>query len=317
MIQVSTQAILAARPPKNLVDPRRPYAFFVEQEPTAHGEIVDVATVFLTNRECPWHCLMCDLWKNTTADPVPMGAIPEQIDYALCRLPAARYIKLYNSGNFFDARAVPSGDHQAIAVRVERFERVIVENHPKLCGDACLRFRDLCGRPLEVALGLETIHPEVLPRLNKGMTLDDFARAVEFLLAGGVSVRAFILLRPPFLDESQGVEWAIKSVDYAFSLGVGCCAVIPTRGGNGMLTHLADQGLFASPNIRSLEQVLELGISLGKGRVLADLWDVDRFYDCAVCGPRRAARLAEMNLQQRLLPPVDCHCCTCVNSVRD
>lgn len=309
MIQVSTQAILVARPPKNAVDPRRPYAFLVEQEPAAGGTVVDVATVFLTNRECPWRCLMCDLWKNTTDDSVPHGAIPEQIDYALSRLPAARHIKLYNSGNFFDVQAVPRGDHQAIAERVRHFERIIVENHPKLCGDACLRFRDLCGRPLEVAMGLETIHPEVLPGLNKGMTLDDFARAVDFLLCGGISVRAFILLRPPFLSEDEGVEWAIKSLEYAFSLGVGCCAVIPTRGGNGVLAELTKQGLFASPSIRSLEQVLEHGLSLGRGLVLADLWDIERFYDCDECGPRRAARLAEMNLKQRLLPAVDCvHC---------
>ena len=43
----------------------RPYAFFVEEERSASGEVVPVATVFLTNRECPWRCLMCDLWKNT------------------------------------------------------------------------------------------------------------------------------------------------------------------------------------------------------------------------------------------------------------
>lgn len=309
MTQISTQAILAARPPKNAVDPQRPYAFFVEQEPAEGGGIVDVATVFLTNRECPWRCLMCDLWKNTLDETVPVGAIPEQIDYALSRLPAARHIKLYNSGNFFDVRAVPPDDHPAIATRLERFERVIVENHPKLCGDACLRFRDLCRRPLEVALGLETIHPEVLPRLNKGMTLDDFSRAADFLLSAGISIRAFILLRPPFLSESEGIEWAIKSLEYAFSVGVSCAAVIPTRGGNGILTALAAQGLFASPSIRSLEQVMEHGITRGGGRVLVDLWDIERFYTCAMCGPRRAARLAEMNLKQCLLPPIKCcHC---------
>src|SRR5579872_3248975 len=133
---ISTKAILQARPPKNAVDVSRPYAFLLERECSASGEVVDVATIFLTNRECPWRCLMCDLWKNTTDETVPLGAIPQQIDYALERLGPARQIKLYNSGNFFDAHAIPPADHQAIARRVGRFERVIVENHPKLCGDA-------------------------------------------------------------------------------------------------------------------------------------------------------------------------------------
>ena len=99
--------ILARRPARNSLDPSRPYAFFVEEERSASGEVVPVATVFLTNRECPWRCLMCDLWKNTLAETVPAGAIPAQIDYALQRLPPARQIKLYNSGSFFDTQAIP------------------------------------------------------------------------------------------------------------------------------------------------------------------------------------------------------------------
>ncbi|HVX15033.1 MAG TPA: radical SAM protein [Pirellulales bacterium] len=311
MNDLSTRAILAARPPKHVVDVRRPYAFFVEQEKSTAGPLVEVATIFLTGSECPWHCLMCDLWKHTTDHPTSLGAIPEQIDYALAQLAPARHVKLYNSGNFFDVRAVPPQDHQAIAERVRRFGRVIVENHPKLCGEPCVRFRDLCGTELEVAMGLETVHPDVLPRLNKGMTLDDFARATDFLLRHDISLRAFILLKPPFLTEQEGIEWAIRSLEYAFSLGVDCCSLVPTRGGNGILDQLKADGQFSPPTIRSLEQVLEQGLSLGRGRVLADLWDIERYYDCPHCGPRRADRIAAMNLSQQAAPEVTCEsCCT-------
>src|SRR6185369_14169555 len=179
------------------VDPRRPYALFVEQERAATGAIEDVATIFLTNRECPYRCLMCDLWQNTTDETVPVGAIPEQIDFALSRIPPARHVKLYNSGNFFDAKAIPPTDHADIAARVRHFNTVIVENHPNLCDDACVRFRDLLGTRLEIALGLETVHPEVLPALNKQMTLADFERAARFLTWHDIAARAFILLKPP------------------------------------------------------------------------------------------------------------------------
>lgn len=313
VIESSNRTIVQARPPKNRVDPQRPHGFFLERERSATSEVVEIATIFLTNRECPWRCLMCDLWKNTTDEPVPAGAIPRQIDYALERLGPAKQIKLYNSGNFFDAQAVPAQDHSAIAERVRRFERVIVENHPKLCGQSCLRFRDECGTALEVAMGLETVHPEVLPRLNKGMTLDDFSRAVDFLLRHEIGVRAFILLRPPFLSEIQGVEWAIKSLEYAQSLGVGCCAIIPTRGGNGIMERLAASGDFKPPTVRSLEQVLEHGIAFGRGRVLADTWDIERFCDCPRCGPLRATRIRAMNLSQRCEPAIQCsHCGQCL-----
>src|SRR5690606_33819590 len=110
--------------------------FLVETERSAEGELVPVATLFLTNRECPWRCVMCDLWKNTLTETVPPGAIPSQVDYALSRMPAARQIKLYNSGSFFDRRAIPPQDYPEIARRVRHFDRVIVECHPTLVNEA-------------------------------------------------------------------------------------------------------------------------------------------------------------------------------------
>lgn len=304
----SDAEIVAARPPKEVVDPWRPYAYLVEPEHTAEGRVEDVATLFLTNRECPFRCLMCDLWRHTTDEPVPPGAIPAQIDYALERLPAARHVKLYNGGNFFDRKAIPPADLPAVAERVKDFATVIIENHPRLCTDDVLRFRDRLGGRLEVAMGLETVHPDVLARLNKRMTLDDFARAADFLRRHDVDVRAFILLRPPFLTEEEGVTWALRSIAWAFDAGVGCCSVVPTRAGNGLMERLAREGHFTPPRLASLEHVLSDGLGLHRGRVFVDLWDVERFFDCDRCGPARRERLEAMNLTQRFLPPVSCAC---------
>ena len=306
----SDHDIVAARGSKEEVDPRRPYAFLLEREYIAPGRIEEVATVLLTNRECPFRCLMCDLWKHTTDAPVAVGDIPRQLDFALESLSAAQHVKLYNSGSFFDRKAIPAEDYGAIAERIGHFQTVVVENHPKLCGDNVLKFRDLLHGNLEVALGLETVHPDVLPRLNKQMTLDDFEDAVTFLRKNDINVRAFILLRPPFLDEYEGVKWALRSLKYAFDAGVQCCSVIPTRAGNGIMDHLERSGDFAPPSLRSIESVLEAGIELGRGRVFMDLWDLEKFSDCSACGPLRRTRLRQMNLVQRTLPPAACHCGT-------
>ena len=300
------QQILESRPPKQPTDPGRPYAFLVESELTAAGRVEDVATIFLTNLECPLRCLMCDLWRNTTDAPVPPGAIPAQIDYALEHLPPARHVKLYNSGNFFDRQAIPPEDHAAIADRTRMFRTVTIENHPKFCTAECSRFRDLLGTDLEIGIGLETAHPEILERLNKRMTLDDFERAVGFLRNHAIGVRAFILLRPPFMEEQEGVEWAIRSIEYAFSVGVECCSIIPTRTGNGAMERLEATGLFAPPTLSSMETVVEAGIGMHRGRVFMDLWDIERFYECDRCGPLRRERLYRMNLSQRTAPRVHC-----------
>src|SRR3954471_2896439 len=85
--------ILERRPARNLLDPWRPYAFLVEREAGVGGELVEVATLFLTNRECPYRCLMCDLWRNTLEETVPEGAVAAQIAFALERLPRAQHLK--------------------------------------------------------------------------------------------------------------------------------------------------------------------------------------------------------------------------------
>jgi radical SAM enzyme (TIGR01210 family) len=162
---------------------------------------------------------MCDLWTNTLDEVVPRGAVVHQIRTALANLPSARQIKLYNAGSFFDPQQIPSEDDAEIAEAVAGFERVIVEAHPAFLSgayaDRCRRFQSLVSGQLEVAIGLETAHPEVLARLNKRMTLDHFAKAAEFLRAHDISLRVFVLVKPPFLNEADAIEWAGRSADFA------------------------------------------------------------------------------------------------------
>ncbi|MFO0796724.1 MAG: hypothetical protein U0804_04550 [Gemmataceae bacterium] len=288
--------VLARRPPRNAVAADRPYAYLVEPEPAADGRVVDVATLFLSNRECPFRCVMCDLWKNTLAESVAPGQIPEQIRWALARLPPAQHLKLYNAGSFFDPRAIPPADYADIARLAAPFERVVVECHPRLVGRRCFEFQALLGGAFEVAMGLETVHPDVLPRLNKGMTLADFTRAAADLRAAGAAVRAFILVRPPFLSDAEGLEWARRSLDFAFAAGAECCSLIPTRAGNGAMEELATQGHFAPPSLDAVEAAFEYGLGLKAGRVFVDLWDIGST-DAA-----RVARLGRMNLSQKVEP---------------
>ena len=363
-------------------DPFKPHGFFLEEECDHFGRIARSAVVLLTNKECPWRCLMCDLWQNTLPETVPPGAIPRQIDYALAQLAGATaggeaefsgdqtalplprgggegwgegatadppaptnsesplaltlspsageretnadacrsshsslssanldQIKLYNSGSFFDPAAIPLADYAAIAERVAFARRVVVESHPRLVGDRTLRLRDLLAGSLEVAMGLETAHPEILSRLNKKFTLAHFAEAAKLLRQAGVAVRAFVLVKPPFMSEAEGLEWAVKSAAFAFDCGAEVVSLIPTRPGNGAMDRLVAAGEFSPPHLATLESALELAIALRRGRVFADTWNLEPFATCAACFPARRQRLHEINLSQQNRPRVECAVC--------
>ncbi len=288
----------------------RPSAWLWESEPVGDGRERPVLTVFLTNRECPWRCLMCDLWQQTRLDSVPPGAIPRQIDAALSQagsIPAGTRLKLYNAGSFFDPGAIPTVDHVAIADRCRGFDRVLVECHPSLVGDG-RRIREFAEQiapaRLEVAMGLETIHPEVLPKLNKRMTPEQFSDAAQVLKRIGVARRAFVLVQPPFLPAGNAVEWAVRSAEFAFANGVEVVALIPTRDGNGAMEMLRRSGEFTPPTLSLFEDAVDAAFQVGGGVLLADVWDLGRFSDNPTTFEARRNRLEAMNRVQRILPRV-------------
>jgi len=148
------------------------------------------------------------------------------------------------------------------------------------------------------------------------MTLDLFARAAKLLIDNKIAVRAFVLVKPPFLDEEEALDWANKSVEFAFDCGASVVSLIPTRAGNGALDALAEAGEFAPPKLRTLEQAAEFGISLNRGRVFADVWDVEKFADCQHCFAARRARLETMNFWQKPQPNLSCTHCGFPNGAR-
>jgi radical SAM enzyme (TIGR01210 family) len=217
-------------------------------------------------------------------------------------------IKLYNASNFFEPRAVPLDDEAEILELVSPFSRVTVECHPRLIGDRCLRFAERLGGSLEVAMGLETIHPESLSRLNKEMTLADFDRAAATLRAAGIGLRAFVLLAPPFTPPDEAVDWAVRSAEHAFAQGAERVSLIPVRSGNGAMEALQKAGDFTPPSLAQLEEALERCLALNQGIVTADLWDARRFIHCPECADARLARLDGMNRSGRAMPRITCFC---------
>ena len=61
------------------------------------------------------------------------------------------------------------------------------------------------------------------------------------------------------MNEAEGIEWAVKSAEYAFKHGATVVSLIPTRLGNGAMEWLRETGEFAPPRLSSLETALEKG----------------------------------------------------------
>ena len=308
---VADRRIRGLRPPKPHVDPYVAHGTAIDDERRPNGELERALAIFLAGAECPFTCSFCDLWKWTTDAATPAGALPAQIQNVLAGLeqPLPARLKLYNASNFFDRRAVPSSDLPSIAALAAPFASVTVESHVNTVGPSTLAFAKQIRGRLEVAVGLETVHPVAARELNKRLDLNRFDRTAQFLGASGVDLRVFVLLGAPHVPTHESVEWTTRSVRYAVERGAAVVSIIPVRGGNGEMERLQVLGKFAPPTLTQLEEALDACLELTGTVVTVDLWDIDRLVVCAVCRDARVARLARINLSGRAEPCVVCAVC--------
>jgi uncharacterized Fe-S cluster-containing MiaB family protein len=283
----------------------------LEDERRPSGASERALTVFLAGAECPFTCSFCDLWRWTIDGPTPPGALPAQLAGVLQSLerPLPDRLKLYNASNFFDRRAVPVDDVPAIAELARPFAGVTVESHANTVGPLTLEFARLIPGRLEVAVGLETIHPLAVRHLNKRLDLARFDRAAGFLADHDVDLRVFALVGAPYVDPEESVEWTVRTAEYAARRGATTIALIPVRGGNGEMERLETLGHFVPPGLAQLEAALDGCLGLAPVVVTADLWDIDRLPACPECRPRRIERLRRLNVTGGPEPPVVCRAC--------
>ena len=232
-------------------------------------------------------------------------------------MPPSTGIKLYNAGSFFDPRAVPDADYDDVAAALAGLSRVIVESHPALVGrarrSAARRARAASRRgarrpQLEVAMGLETAHPDALDRLNKRFTLDDFAtrrgraraprRRAARVPADRAAVRALRTSRTRGCSaRSTPPSPAAPSV----------VSLVPTRSGNGAMEALADGRRVPRADARRHRAQPRAGARRTRAAVAACSsisGTCERFAGCPHCLEARRDRLHAMNLEQRVLPPI-------------
>ena len=231
-----------------------PVAVWIEKE-RFHGEVVDCLTVILRTRGCSWNrCLMCGYRRDT--DPrVTNEDLKKQLEKALKR-GKAKILKIFTSGSFFELDK-EFRDFVYSTVSKAGFEKLIVESRPEFV----YRVEEDLEKiefELEVGIGLETSNDFVREYcINKGFTFEDFKEASRFLKSKGFRVKAYLLLKPPFLSEREAVEDAIRSIEDVKGLA-DIVSLNPTNVQSGTyLETLWKRKLYRPPWLWSVVEVLK------------------------------------------------------------
>jgi radical SAM enzyme (TIGR01210 family) len=111
----------------------------------------------------------------------------------------------------------------------------------------------------EVAIGLESACDAVLSgSIHKGMTLRGFQRAAAQVKDAGARLRAYVLLKPPFLTEAEAIDDASEAASAAVEAGADVVSVNPVNiHGETLVDFLHYRGEYEPPWLWSVVDVLE------------------------------------------------------------
>ena len=248
-------------------DPHEPTRVWVDEDNTPDG-VRDSLTIILNTGGCRWAraggCTMCGyVAESVEGGTVPHDALVDQLDACLdherensdepCPL-----IKIYTSGSFLDEREVPAESRRAIAETFGDRERIVVESLPDFVAHDRLADFTEQGLAVDVAVGLETATDRVRHDcVNKYFDFADFVAASEQAQDAGAGIKAYLLMKPPFLSESEAVADMQSSVrrcaEYAHTVSMNPCNVQR----HTMVEELYHDGGYRPPWLWSVAEVLE------------------------------------------------------------
>ena len=179
------------------------------------GKTTVERVLILRTRGCSWSyhsgCSMCGYWDDTNPE-VGKEEIENQVNTFLGEFPKGEVLKIFTSGSFFDPIEIDAGVQFTIIERVlQGYAQLIVESRPEYIAKVVEKLRKYSGK-MQVAIGLESTDPSILKNsVNKNYDFEDFKEAAKLLRENGISVRTYLLLKPPFLTESEALRDSIKS----------------------------------------------------------------------------------------------------------
>jgi len=170
---------------------------------------------------------------------------------------------LYNSGSILNYSEIP----KEVLLKICRIlsanknlKKVVFETRLDYCNkDYILELKKILGPiSLELATGLETRNETIRNLiLNKGVLDKDYENFSK-KFKGIVDFRFYIIVKPPFLTESEAIEDACAAIHYAYNLGAKEVHLEPATIQKYTLGYfLQNQGQYNLPWLYTIIEILK------------------------------------------------------------
>lgn len=279
---------------------------FWTSEDLLDGKPTKCFTMIFQTRGCYWGqrggCTMCGYVYDSAIEPPTDENILAQYRSVENRIEGG-IVKIFTSGSFFDAREISETVRDEILSSLgKRASKVIVETRPEFVTDKTMEAARSFIDKFEVAIGLETSNDTIREKcINKHFTFNDFVRASEVAKAHGVTTKAYLLLKPPFLTEKDAMEDIVKSVldvaPYAGTISINICNV--QRG--TLVDELFMKHAYRPPWLWSIVEVLKRVHGKTGSAIMSDPLAAGAArgpHNCGICDGDFADALRKYSLTQ-------------------
>ncbi len=227
-------------------------------------------------------CTMCSYLLDGTSMNPSSDELFNQFMEAMKMLENASSplsVKIYTSGSFLDKEEIPDEARNLILTEIsndERIKEVVLESRPEYVLDPILEeVRSLLGnRSIELAMGLESSSDLIRSLcVNKNFDFAAFKESVDLGKKHDIGMRAYILLKPPFLTERDALLDAQKTISDAINAGATTVSLNPVNvQSNTLVEFLWKKQRYRPPWLWSVVEVLQYAHKAAKGaaRVVCD-----------------------------------------------
>ncbi|MHB8597820.1 MAG: hypothetical protein ACYDER_13530 [Ktedonobacteraceae bacterium] len=190
-------------------------------------------------------------------------------------------ISVYNSGNWFANKEMPPAARQGIyrIIARSRCEGIMVESLPQfITPQAIAEAKAYLGdKRLIVGIGLQSADDFIRNIcINTTCTREQFERASHILWENGYTAKVYLMIKPPFLSESEAVAETVQSIQYVSSLGYEDVSICPTRiAPYTIVEELARRGMYTPPSLWTTIDILDEVSGHSHARARVACLDVD------------------------------------------
>lgn len=222
--------------------------------------------VILKTRGCTWAlaggCTMCGYANDSAWTKVSEGELVAQFHKAWTRYAGEELVKIYTSGSFLDRFEVMPGAQRSILTTIGKPSadrkapvKVAFESLPGFVTDETLAPLSGLTQKLEVGIGVESANLRVLrDSINKGHAFETFPEAAVACQRHGVSVKAYLMCKPPFLKESDALTDSTATIIAAAPYSQ-MVSLNPTNvQGNTLVDALYKRGSYRPPWLWTIVQ---------------------------------------------------------------